>query len=383
MHFGNLFQRRQNRAEKGRNVLFGDGERARSAEGFEQGVQSGGKGRRRMVYRIVCEQKTRILVQSVKIVCQEHEPTAAAALHEIQRDGGCALLYMDSALDLHADRGDEGRILHEREKARERARRELQGFAVEEPSCACAEGAEMLAVDETAFFVLPDIQKKSPEFCRDARSKDRRLRINRQLLAKFDAASREERAQQLLHAAHDVEPLTSDAKLQPARRASVMPLEEEARLQKERCFPKSRRRQILLLLQMRTPLGARKTFEEPSCGHVAAQIAADFALLRLNLLQERDDMFTGARVECGGRTGTVVSLNGFPRLIETRTHLIFFRADDGSDIDGSVGTAQQLCDTSVLEVAAALAVRHVVGQRVYGGVLEQDDLSFARSTRLC
>ena len=165
-------------------------------------------------------------------------------------------------------------------------------------------------------------------------------------------------------------------------------LDDELRLEEERRFAKGGGGEPLLRLQMGVPLGALEAGEEAPRGLLgergyACAFGAFFELARLDLLQKRDDVLAGAIVEGGGRACAAVGLDALPRLVEAHAHLVDLRAFDGCDVDRCAGAAQEVRDAPILEVAAALAVRHIVGQGVYGGVLEQDDLSFAHGVRLC
>ena len=131
LHVGDLLDLGQDRAEEDGQILRGDGERARVAEGFEQGEERVGEVGRHMVDRVVDQQEVRPFVEAVQVVRQEDEAAVAAALHQFHVDGGDALLDVDDALFLPLDRGLEGIASHEREEARERARREAHDLAVE------------------------------------------------------------------------------------------------------------------------------------------------------------------------------------------------------------------------------------------------------------
>ena len=384
VHIGDLLDLGQDHAEEGGDVPFGDRQRARIAEGFEQGQKRGGEVGRRVVDRIADVQEARLVVEVGKLVRRDHEAAAARALHEFEVDGGRAVLDLDIAFAKRIHSSGKRRSLHDRQKAREHARREIYGFAAEETPIV-RESTET-AVDEAALLVLPGIEEEVPKLRRDAGREGRRPRVDAELLAELDDVSAEEGTHELEHAAHDVEALAPDAKLQVAGGTPVVTREEEVRLQKERRFTKGGVCELLLLLPLL--FGAREAVEEAAARALLESrckkpgIARAFALPRLDLLQERDDMLAGAVVERGGGAGTIVSLHLLARLVEAHARLVVLRADDGRDVDGSARAAHELRDAAFLEVAAALAVRHLVRQFMYGGIFEQGYLSFTRGTRI-
>ena len=250
-------------------------------------------------------------------------------------------------------------FLHEREKAHECARRELDRLAFEDGSAQAS--AVCAAVVEAAHFILPEVEQEVPEHRRDAGREGRRLRVDGQLLAEFDGRAGEEGAHELLHAAHDVEPLSSDAELQPAVGATVVALEEEVRLKEDGRLAKGGGQKFLRCVQMRVLLGACEAVEDASHRFLVrhgrdSALAFFFELACLYEFQECDDVLAGAVVEGGGRACAVVGLDLLARLVEAHAHLVVLRSFDGRDVDGSAGTAQDLCHAPVLEVAAALAV---------------------------
>ena len=361
LHLGDLLDLGQDRAEEGGDVRRGDGERARGAEGFEQRVQGGGESGRHMVDRIFYKQEVRVVVQIADFVRQHHEAAAARSLGKPQFEGGRSLDDLDGALLVHARPCLKGSIgfLHEREETHECARRELDRFAFEDGSAQAS--AVCAAVVEAAHFILPEVEQEAPEHRRDAGREGRCLRIDSQFLAEFDGRAGEEGAHEFLHAAHDVEPLAPDAKLQPAVGAAIVALEKEVRLKEDGRLAKSGGQKLLRCVQMRVLLGACEAVKDASCGFsvrpgCGGALAFFFELACLYDLQECNDMLAGAVVEGGSRACAVVGLDFLARLVEAHAHLVVLRAFDGRDVDGGAGAAQELRHAPILEVAAALAV---------------------------
>ena len=314
-----------------------------------------------MVDRIFDEQEVRVVIEIADFVRQHHEAAAARSLGKTQFEGGRSLDDLDGALLVRVRPRLKGSIgfLHEREEAHECARRELDCLAFEDGSAQAR--AICAAVVEAAHFILPEVEQEAPEHRRDAGCEGRRLRVDGQLLAEFDGRASEEGAHEFLHAAHDVEPLAPDAKLQPAVGAAVVALEEEVRLKEDGRLAKSGRQKFLRCVQVRVLLGACEAVEEASCGFsvrlgCGSALAFFFELACLYDLQECDDMFAGAVVEGGGGACAVVGLDFLARLVEAHAHLVVLRSFDGRNVDGGAVAAQELRHAPILEVAAALAV---------------------------